>query len=400
MNDITKSQEEQLRSDYLNTYALNKKKQSTLDELTELACKLTGSSKAVISIVEDQKVWFKSQYGIKLKSENRAESFFAETINSPDAIIYYKDLRKSDKFKNHPLVNKKNDPIIFYAGIGLKTLNNLAVGTLSILDSSPRELTKDQERHLEIVAHLVMSQLRLRKRNLELSEKSLLLKENNDLLTQFAHVVSHDMKMPLANMILTADVLKKKYGTDLDAGALKYLEGIKESAFHLSDYIGNILNHYESDNLLKDEKDISDIYSILENVTDLLVITDDVTFDFPESNLELVCNTAALSQIFLNLIGNSLKYNDKENIIIEVQVSQNLSHYIFKVEDNGRGISKENLKDIFKLFTTLGTVDRYGKKGNGIGLSTVHKLVTKMGGKIKVKSTVGKSTSFKFTILK
>ena len=69
-----------------------------------------------------------------------------------------------------------------------------------------------------------------------------------------------------------------------------------------------------------------------------------------------------------------------------------------KISDNGVGIKREKLKEIFNLFTTLNTLDRNGKKGNGIGLSTVKKLVTNLGGDINVSSELGKGTTFEFSI--
>ena len=69
-----------------------------------------------------------------------------------------------------------------------------------------------------------------------------------------------------------------------------------------------------------------------------------------------------------------------------------------EVSDNGVGIPKEKLAEVFDLFKTVGTLDRNGKKGNGIGLSTVKKLVTSLGGDISVSSELGAGTTFKFSI--
>ena len=108
----------------------------------------------------------------------------------------------------------------------------------------------------------------------------------------------------------------------------------------------------------------------------------------------------ALEQILLNLIGNSLKYNDKEKIKIDLDCIEKDGFYHITVADNGMGIPKDKVAHIFDLFVTTGTLDRNGKKGNGIGLSTVKKLVDRLNGEISVSSTLGEGTTFKFSIKK
>mgnify|MGYP001250629104 FL=1 len=104
--------------------------------------------------------------------------------------------------------------------------------------------------------------------------------------------------------------------------------------------------------------------------------------------------------IFLNLIANSIKYNDKDRIIIEIKASEDEELYHFSVSDNGIGIEQDKLDSIFDLFSTVGHLDREGQKGHGIGLSTVKKLIETLEGTIEATSTVGKGTTFHFTIAK
>ncbi len=99
-------------------------------------------------------------------------------------------------------------------------------------------------------------------------------------------------------------------------------------------------------------------------------------------------------------MGNSLKYNDKERIKIDIECSEKNGYYHFSIADNGMGIPKNKLEHIFDLFATTGNLDRNGKKGNGIGLSTVKKIIKKLDGDIEVFSKLGKGTTFQFTIKK
>jgi len=247
------------------------------------------------------------------------------------------------------------------------------------------------------MAKQVVNLFELRKRNNELRETKEQLNIQNENLKHFAGHVSHDMKMPLANMIVTTDILKKKYKNVLDAKGIEYLDYLKQSSFTLSDYISGLLDHYESDKL-GGELESFDLNLLLEEIVDLLNINIDCEINFPETNEELFCNRAALEQVFLNLIGNSLKYNDKEKIVITIACKRGDAHLEFKISDNGIGIPKDKQKEIFNLFSTVGNLDRNGNRGNGIGLSTVQKLITKLGGTISLESELGKGTTFNFTI--
>ena len=385
---------------YLESFRIETDREKVFDELTELACKLTKVPKSLISIVDRDEVWFKSQNGLQLDSSPRELSFCSHTSSmNEDNFFYIEDASKHSEFKDLPYVNVENG-VKFYAGVQLKDSNNLPLGTVCVLDDKPHRLDDSQKQSLIMIADLVMRQLELNKRNTDLSEKTRLLEENNEMLRNFAHVVSHDMKMPLANMILTSDVMSQKYSGILDQDGKRYLKAIKDSAFSMSHYVDNILSHYESDQLAIEEKDQFDIYSIIEKVEELLGRKDDIQIVFPEDNLLIHSNSAAIEQILLNLIGNSIKYNNSDLIKIQILTTETPKYYRIAVKDNGIGIPKDKQEDIFKLFTTLNKTDRSGKKGNGIGLSTVKILVDKLGGVIKCDSQINLGTTFIFTVRK
>ncbi|MEY4852870.1 MAG: hypothetical protein RIS99_1265, partial [Bacteroidota bacterium] len=107
-----------------------------------------------------------------------------------------------------------------------------------------------------------------------------------------------------------------------------------------------------------------------------------------------------LDQILINLFTNSLKYSNKKIAEIELNVSENSSHYLFVVKDNGPGIAKKDQSVIFNLFHTAASEDQYGNKGNGIGLATIKKIIEKIGGEIHVVSEEGQGAEFHFSILK
>ena len=368
------------------------------DEITKLAAYICQSSVSVISIVGEKDNWFKSKIGTEISGHPRKYSICGHAILDPLNIMEVPDAREDERFKDNPFTIAP-EPIIFYAGVPLLDKSGHALGTLCVIDNVPRKLDEKQKTALKYLGNQITNLFEQRKRNKYLQKVQKELKEQNEQLKSFAGVVSHDMKMPLANIIVTIDLVKAKYGKEMPIQVLDYLNGLKNSAFSLSDYVSSILAHYESDGLSSEPEQFH-LHDLLEDIIDMLHITDDCSINFPKKNKELYCNKIALEQILLNLINNSLKYNDKEEIRIDLKSREDVDFYHFKVKDNGIGIPKDKRNSIFHLFSTVAETDRSGKKGNGIGLSTVKKLVENQGGNIQVTSKVGESTTFKFSIKK
>lgn len=370
------------------------------DEITELASLVCETPVALISLLDKDRQWFKSCVGLETKETKREISFCNHAILSDKPVFEITDARIDSRFKDNPLTFGEQ-PVVFYAGVAIRDGNGFALGTLCVIDHEPRTLDERQRKALIYLSNQVVQLFNIRLKNNVLRESQKQLKEKNTQLKNFAGVVSHDMKMPLANMIVTIDVLKSKYGKSIDEAGIEYLRNLKRSAFKLSDYISNILTHYESDSIT-DNNQIEEfkINDLLHDILEMLDTTEDYQIHYPEKNISLSTNRVALEQILLNLLGNSFKYNDKNKIIIHITCFEEDGFYNFVVTDNGIGIPKEKQKSIFELFTTAADKDRRGSKGNGIGLSTVKKIIRNLGGDITVESKVGVKTSFKFFIEK
>ncbi|MBE7638919.1 ATPase [Salegentibacter sp. BLCTC] len=372
--------------------------QEEFDNITQLASFICKTPVSLISLVGEHEQWFKSKYGTELCSSKRDISFCSHAILNPEDLMEVQDTRLDKRFVDNPFVLAKNEPILYYAGMPLKDFNRMPLGTLCVIDTKPNKLDENQKKALKSLAKQVEILLELKRKNDYLENVKKELNDHNAMLKNFAGVVSHDMKMPLANMIITADILKAKFGEKLGVEGLSYLKNLKQAGLRLSGYINSILDHYESDSIAASNCEEFDVHQLLEEIIDLLNITEDCIINLPENNTIISSNRAALEQIFLNLLGNSLKYNDKPKIIIDIEFSQTPDFYYFSVKDNGIGIPKEKEEDIFKLFTIVAKSDRSGNKGNGIGLSTVKRLVGNLGGNLNIESEIGKGTRFNFSI--
>ncbi len=396
--DLPKNEAQRLAA--LHEYAiLDTPPEQTYDDITRLAAYVCEAPIAVICFVDSDRTFYKSAYGITMPSIARGATFSSHAILKPNEVFEIFDTRKDDRFFDSPFIYDGSNNVISFTAVPIVNKEGFALGAICVVDHVARKLTALQIESLKTLAHQVMYILKVKKRNMQLEKMQAELEQKNKELEQFAYVVAHDIKNPISSLLLTTEILKKDYAAKLDENGVKFLGYLTRASSKVNDLVNGILAYYRS-NSHEETADEINLGPMLTSLVEMVNIKEAVAIKLPEESIVLRSNKTALEQIFLNLINNAVKHNDKENISIEIGFKQCDNFYRFTVKDNGRGIAAENHEKIFDLFTSLQNKDRYNQHSTGIGLATVKKLAEKLGGEIGLTSSPGVGTEFFFTIKK
>jgi len=393
-------QNEKSRMKALKEYSiLDTLPEQEYDDITQLASMICETSISTISLIDEKRQWFKSKVGLDAVESRREDSFCAHAIIEPDKIFTVKDSRLDERFHDNPFVI--GDPhVIFYTGVPLVSPEGFSLGTLCVIDDKPKELTEEQLKSLKALSNQVVSLFELRKSKMLLEKFTKDLENRNAELEKFAQVAAHDIKSPLSNISSLTQILIEDYSSDLDDDARNLMAMLDLSSKTLRNLVDGILEHSRTDSLLVETRSVFNFGELLDETIQLFDNKEEFIFVRSFVNKEIYTNRVALQQILINLIVNGVKYNDKPQVIIEMGFEETEEYYEFYVKDNGPGIKKMDQKRIFDIFEVLTGEDRFGNRGNGIGLSTVKKLVEGLGGKILVDSQINKGTTFSFVITK
>jgi len=242
-------------------------------------------------------------------------------------------------------------------------------------------------------------ELKIYQENLEekVIERTKALELSNKELQQFAYVASHDLKEPLRMITSFLQLLERQYKDKLDENANEFIEFAVNGAKGLDSMINDLLDYSRVANREREFNNVNFNKVLDQTKLNLKSSINDTNASISYNPLPTLFGDEQLMvQLFQNLISNSIKYRSNETPKIEISVLKESNHYLFKVEDNGIGMSPKNLERIFTIFQRLHTKDEY--EGTGIGLAIAQKIVHQHDGHIWAESELGEGTTLYFTI--
>ncbi len=195
-----------------------------------------------------------------------------------------------------------------------------------------------------------------------------------------------------------SQLLKKRYGNQLDSTADQYLAYTVGGARRMETLLRDILAYTQAANSAEDKSAAVDANEVLEKALANLQSA------IAETGAQITCGQLPtlrlqeihLLQLFQNLIGNAIKYRSKDAPLIEIAAKQEPEGWLISVRDNGIGIDPQYQEQIFGLFKRLHSIQDYS--GTGVGLAICQKIVERYHGRIWVDSALGRGSTFFFTL--
>lgn len=219
------------------------------------------------------------------------------------------------------------------------------------------------------------------------------LEYQNKELSEYAHMVSHDLKSPLRSIDALSAWLNEDYTDVIDDEGKQTIKLIRDNVEKMDALITGILNY---STIGKNEESVYpvDLNLLLKEIIEYINIPDHIKV-IVQGELPVVNGDKhRLQQLFQNLIVNAIASNDKAKGQVEIGCVSSVEPYHFYVKDNGKGIENSYFDKIFRAFFKLENT----QKSIGIGLSIVKKIVEIYKGKIWVESEISKGTTFNFIL--
>lgn len=392
---IPENEEERLRA--LRDYnILDSLPEEDYDAIAKIASSICNSPIALVSLIDKDRQWFKSNYGLDARETPRDFAFCSHSILNPNELFIVNDARKDERFFDNPLTTGKPN-VVFYAGAPLNTSEGFPLGTLCVIDNKARELDENQKDSLKLLAKQVVSLLELRKKNNELLMANKKFTKLNEQLNDFAYRLTHDLKSPISGVNFLVDVLKTDHiNLFKDTKAEEYVNLISNRMVYMSTLVDEILEYTKvnTENIIYEEFNLKVLLeSVLSNIdfeNKIFLVSNDLDIDIESSKIGFV-------QIFQNLISNSRKFSNEDKVNIQVDFKKDKTHFHFTYKDNGPGVDKEYWEKVFVMFETLHNTNN---ENTGIGLATVKSIVERLGGEIYLKNRADgkKGVSFHFSI--
>ena len=221
----------------------------------------------------------------------------------------------------------------------------------------------------------------------------------SEIKTDFINNMTHEFKTPIATMNLVLDTLKSPMAINNPDKVMHYVKILKQENKRMLAQVENILqiSRLEKGNLQL-EREPLDVHDLITNaITHVQVMLNErggvIHTHFLADNSDISANESHLTNVFINIIENAIKYSP-EAPIIDIYTENIKNRILIRIKDKGQGMSKQAAKYIFDKFYREHTGDLHNVKGHGLGLAYVKSIVEYHQGSIYVESEKGKGSTF------
>jgi two-component system, sensor histidine kinase len=383
-----------------------------LDEVAAIASSMFQTPIALVSLVDDERQWFKARIGLDAAQTSRDVSFCAHAILS-NSVLCVNDALEDDRFADSPLV--LGPPYIrFYAGAPLKTPSGAALGTLCVIDSKPRpDFREPQIDRLRRLADLVETHLSLR---LAAQRMMVELQDRQDLVTEFEGEratyetrlrnkreflakAAHEFRTPLNSVLACATMLRDEvHGPHSNPRYKSYADIVVDAAAHMDCLATGLLDYARarSDQFSLDFGDIV-LGDLVRECADMVRTSASlggiaIEAHTPRNPVLIKGDRLKLKQVILNLLSNAMKFTPAGGAVRISLTPPDFGMATVAVADTGVGISPDEIERALAPFGQTSAKPQNGQRGTGLGLLIARLIVERHGGLLSLESALGQGT--------
>jgi PAS domain S-box-containing protein len=224
------------------------------------------------------------------------------------------------------------------------------------------------------------------------------LNRSNEELDQFASIASHDLQEPLRMVASYTQLLSRRYSGKLDSDADEFIAFAVDGASRMQRLIKDLLAYSRVGTKGKELLETSSEKALQQALINLRSAIEDSSALVSYDSLPIVlADETQLIQLFQNLVGNAIKYQNSEIPRVNITAIRNGGEkWMFSVQDNGLGIESQYFEKIFGMFQRLHKREEFA--GTGIGLAICKKIAERHGGSLSVESQSGQGSTFRFDL--
>ena len=383
------------------------------DDMTKLAAKICGVPIALVSLIDEDRQWFKARVGMESQETSRAVSFCGHAVASGKMLLV-EDVRGDDRFADNPLVTGAPH-VGFYAGTPLETEEGLTLGTLCVIDHVPRRLTQEQLGALEALGRQVGRLLAGRRREKELHRarqaaevaSAALVRARDDAMeasrakSEFLATMSHELRTPLNSVIGFANILLKNKAQTFSSKDIVYLDRILANGRNLLALINDVLDLSKIEASRLDLEIVPvDANALIEEVVSQFESQAEASQTrvtcVPDPRMrEVRADRLRLKQVLTNLVGNAIKFTLGGRVEVRAVAEAGTGRPLrLDIVDSGIGIPRDKQALVFEAFRQAdsSTARQFG--GTGLGLAISRSLTREMTFDLVVDSVVGAGSTF------
>ncbi len=373
--------------------------EAVFEHIVTLAQMLARTPIALVSLVDNDRQWFKARLGLEVAETPRNQAFCSHAIRQ-DEVMWIADAAIDPRFAENPLVTGEPN-IRMYAGAPL-TVRGRKIGTVCVIDRSPRVFDQAIAEGLSTLAGLAAHLCEYRLAIGEVDDARQQVAAANVAKTRFLANMSHELRTPLNGVIGVASVLNR---SELNPAQREMVGIVRSSAETLTALLDDMLDISKVE-AGKFELELSAfrLDEIIQQSVDLFRLRAHekglaLTFS-GATGKTYIGDGARIRQIVSNLISNAVKFTDSGSVEVQVHAEPGSDGERLRVEvsDTGPGFSEEMKGRLFERFEQedASLTRRHG--GSGLGLAISRDLADLMGGTLHAVPSPGRGACFVLTI--